>query len=389
MAFSKSYKEQQPLALFRKYGNALKEVRNCLEAGSKHDTIDIICAIYMILLAWIGRQSEQTISHEEGLARLVETLVSHGPQNEFEGRVLSAISIPVIFGIFTNPSIKLSPKFWAVAEMLAAPLPAGPQPPTSAQTQTPFPSLHFSVIGKLPDHLHYPELYLTEMRYTYARVKADLPKFASSLVNLENRPNQEELTRARARRDYEAAYSMALAIALATNQILQAADPADQSLQRELLGLVDQIIGLAEDASKYIPIGSGFIVGPLSIACASVDDQTMKSYMKTLLGQFFGAFKGEDWSKLADWWYYKFMDIRCRLGKPRPTDDPVKAAKEIATPISCVQCSASHNYIEVGSVILPINGAATCAPTKIAPEEKRNPSIPPTKDKQSGYMFFV
>ena len=49
LAFSRYYGEQQSLDVYRKYGTAIGAVRDCLEVA-KGANIDIICAIYMILL---------------------------------------------------------------------------------------------------------------------------------------------------------------------------------------------------------------------------------------------------------------------------------------------------------------------------------------------------
>ncbi|KAH7320681.1 hypothetical protein B0I35DRAFT_198711 [Stachybotrys elegans] len=354
VAFSNHRGEERSLEVWRKYGFALKAVRECLADPKQGPTVNVICAIYLILLvqARVGRQSEQVVSHEEGLVHLVEALVNQGPRSEFEAKALSAISTTVIYASLTIPSIRLSPKFWAVAARLAPPMQApAPETPEPDEPQgkiyTSFPSLHFLCVGKLPDHLRNPELYLNEIHNNYARGNKDLPNIRSSLANIAVAQGYSDVTRARLCRDYQAAYAMILAIVLATNQILQAFYPLDTSLPREEDDYIHQIIDVAEGSRNYIPFGSGFIVGPLSVACAVASDPATKARATALFRQFIGAFEGEDWIKISEWWRYRFMDIRCCLGSPRPGDDPVMASETCRLALSSVQCSASQNYLEV------------------------------------------
>ncbi|KFA52731.1 hypothetical protein S40293_08499 [Stachybotrys chartarum IBT 40293] len=304
--------------------------------------------------AWLGRKDVAPVSHEEGLAHMVDILARQGCRDEFGVLVFSTLSLPVVYASMTNQRIKPGPEFWTMMKEIA---PYQPHDPDSegkedvmAKNALVYPSLHFGVLGQLPNFLREPELHYSEICHAYKLVQIDLPKLQSRLADLPNRFLQFDDTNMRLRRDIQSAYGMALAMAIVLNQILESFELPSPKWYKECINFVKQSILLGKETSRLRPIGAGFMVGSLSIAWGATLEPDLKPQLQQLKTDFFTSFKGEDWGKMTIWWHYKFMEIRFRLGRPRYGDDYHKALEGSAKFVSCVQCAASHNYLEPGKL---------------------------------------
>jgi hypothetical protein len=251
-----------------------------------------------------------------------------------------------LFGSMSNPRIRLTPSTWTFLNQISSTPPADPysekESLSNPDWRHAFPTLQFPTLGKLPAVLQEPELHYDEIQQAYVLAGADIEKLSHRLSTLRSSsPIQSRL-----HRDHLAAASLALAIAIGLNQILEAFNPLDTTLSNDLLLYHEKITQLANDALIYRPLGTGFMAGCLSLAWASATDTAKKSSIRKLQSQCLQGLGGDGYTKMADWWHYKFMAIRCRLGNPKPNDSPDEAARQIAKRVSCVQCNASHNYLE-------------------------------------------
>ncbi|KFA77433.1 hypothetical protein S40288_03086 [Stachybotrys chartarum IBT 40288] len=352
VAFSNYNSEPYSLAVFRKYVKAISAVRDCVSRPDGETLVETICAIYLLMLvqAWMGRQNDGLVSHEEGLAYLLDIIANNGCHDEFDTLVFAVIAIPVVYASMTNSRINLGPAFWSIMQRLAPPNPPTPEPLDEemalADQGGTFPSLHFQNLGKLPRFLREPESHYGEILYIYDMVQRDIPRFEAKLAEMPILLSQLDTPNARTRRDIQSAYAMALAMAIVLNQILEAFGHFSSKWSKDCNSFIKKIINVAEEASRFRPIGAGFMVGSLSIAWAATAEPKLKKQLQYLKDEFFKSFKGENWENMATWWFYKYMEIRFRLGRPRPGDDYEKAMRESAKFVSCVQCAASHNYIE-------------------------------------------
>ncbi|KAH7318076.1 hypothetical protein B0I35DRAFT_478612 [Stachybotrys elegans] len=348
--FSRDGNNVPTMQALKKYGIALKALQEALASPTAHKHLaELLCSIYMVMLVqgWIGAPEGNT-THEQGLQCLAEMMVVEGPRDEFDIVVLSVISAPLIMSGLTDRTINLSPRYWEVMAGLAQPMMSGPElADINVKPHASFPSLHFSSISLLPRFMRRPELYHDEIQTNYRLAMHDVPRITERLASLGAARGYMDSVLSRTRRDLQGALCLALSSAIGQNHILQAYYPDDQTLPTELADLVQQMVKVAEQACKFAPLGAGFITGGLSAACASTDDPVLQKHIRSMLDRFFWAFHGDEWNKMPDWWYYRFMWIRCRLGNPKPGDDPIKAAEMTSMRLRCVQCSASHNNIEL------------------------------------------
>lgn len=251
-----------------------------------------------------------------------------------------------------NDKVQLSSQVWGIIDMLAS----RPQPPAEGASRASlgslaeYPSIQFGKLVKYPSYLHRPDLHYDDVLSAYEAIKKDLPNLErNSNLPIEGPTGIFHLSSAdmRRARDYQAAYSIALVTALVFSQILYAHGPEPTNWQLDSEVFVQKLISVSEDASRFRPVGAGFMAGNLCAAWAATENEAQKEHIAEMMKDLSESFRGEDLSKMSTWWYYKFMALRCSKGRTKPGDDESKALEETAKIVSCVQCSASHNYIEL------------------------------------------
>jgi hypothetical protein len=305
------------------------------------------------------------VSHEQALAALLDSIAERGFSGCFETEAIAVISVPLLYSSMTNSKIRLNSTLQklmlrneALHHSLLSPATFDQDP----LRHSGFASLQLSSMIKLPDFLTEPELHHDEIRATYELAKADVSTLGARLSQFNAAEDGPTTPKGRLRRDHQAAYGMALAVVVSINQILRAFNPHDEELPLESARTVSSILDLATDATVFAPFGSGCMAGPLAISWGATSSITnaegeannnedgyaeTRERLRALLQGHYKSFRNEEWMRMAEWWRYKFMQIRVRLGSPWPGDNGAKADEEVAKSVSFVQCSASHNYIEI------------------------------------------
>ncbi|KAI9152247.1 hypothetical protein HJFPF1_09476 [Paramyrothecium foliicola] len=364
-AFSTAYSgpssRENTIERLQKYGSALKALRVCLSNPSKAVSVETLCAVYLVMLvqAWTGRQDEQLVGHEEGLACLLDAVAQQGLEGAFETEAVAVISVPLIYSSMTNDKIRIGSvlqKLMARNRALQHSLLATEEVKEDPIKHSGFACLQLEHMQRIPEFLKRPELYETEVRELYELAKVDVPTLYAKLAEIGKGSSAPESSDGRLRRDYQSAYAMASALIVSMNQILQGFDPDAVELRQELKTYIKNVLEVAKQASMYKPLGSGCMAGPLAISCGATSDARMRKQLRAFFEEYYDSFKYEDWGRMANWWYYKFMLIRVRLGNPRRNDSLEKAEAEVARKVSFVQCSASHNFVEIS--FQPGEGAA-------------------------------
>lgn len=128
------------------------------------------------------------------------------------------------------------------------------------------PSLEIDKLIKVPDFFHNPELHLEEIKSTYQEMRADSPRLRQCLAELDGQAvlfftqaDSSPTDKTKLFHKFQVAYGVLLTIATALNSILRTLNPDDFMLLEEAHVFTSNAIKLARDASRYRPLGGGFI----------------------------------------------------------------------------------------------------------------------------------
>jgi hypothetical protein len=115
-AFPSLYTRHATPHALTKYGYALKVLRTSLADPEKAQTMDTLCAIYLTMICqvrveimfcltygslprmkiWIGRMEEQTVSHGEVMAHILNALAVKDMQDRFELEMFVSLAVVVV-----------------------------------------------------------------------------------------------------------------------------------------------------------------------------------------------------------------------------------------------------------------------------------------------------
>ncbi|KAI9146944.1 hypothetical protein HJFPF1_12973 [Paramyrothecium foliicola] len=260
----------------RKYGHALRELRICLGTPKKAITVETLCAVYLLMLVQvIGMLDTGAMGHEEGLVTLLNVMAQRGFKEGFETEATAVIAVSLLYSSMINDKIQLGPilqKFETNGEALKRNFASSTQSKESQMIRRGFGSLSVSNITLMPELLKQPEIYYDTIRSLHKLAMEDREILCETLCQLRGTDDAPESSRGRLRRDYQASYGMASAVAVTLNQILQSFDPRDETLVQQAAFIVESVLVVAEEASEFRPFGSSCMAGPLAMCWGATND---------------------------------------------------------------------------------------------------------------------
>ncbi|KAF7543637.1 hypothetical protein G7Z17_g10582 [Cylindrodendrum hubeiense] len=333
-AFSTAYGSlysDQHLCAVSKYGQSLKALRDCLDDPIKGKSAETMCAIYLIIVVqgWIGVTGTHSKTHAEGLAYLLEAASTRKWRGDFETEIIITLTIPVIIEGLVNPRIKLQPWLGELLDKFKLPQAQRPTHPDheKSERENPnvFPSLRIRNLARLPDFMREPELNHLDMLSMYHMLRIDCRKLhrkANEIFPVSAETPMVGLL-ARIYRNVQAAYSMTLSLALVLNTILQGLDPLDETLVKESISCIDEIMNLANAAFNLRPLGASHVPIGLSVAWAASTDPEVKAKISGMLLEYQKDFGSTNWIKMSNWWKTKFDEVTFHIleSQARVPDD--------------------------------------------------------------------
>ncbi|KAH7121894.1 hypothetical protein B0J13DRAFT_532022 [Dactylonectria estremocensis] len=322
-AFSQFYTVDKSVVAYSKYGQALKAVRDCLNDPSQAKTIETMCAIYLVMVVqgWIDPTEDQTATHAEGLAYLLEAASyrNWSGAGEFETEMIITTCVPVIIEGMVNPRIKLQPWLFKLLDKFAPPGRFGPKPPDydKKERENPdsLPSLTLRALSRMGDYLRDPVSHHLDILSAYHMLRLDCGKLHTKTKNLfpVDKSSPHATYFLRSNRGIQVAYTMAISLALIINSILQSFDPLDDSLAKESASCITELMRMAENGLSSRPLGARHIPIGLSIAWAVTNDPVMKHSLAAMILEYQLDSGNTNWVKIASWWEAKFKSMSFQI----------------------------------------------------------------------------
>ncbi|KAL7946766.1 hypothetical protein V8C42DRAFT_318742 [Trichoderma barbatum] len=322
-----------------KYVNALQALRTCLNDPQKANKPETLCAVYVIMICqgWTGRDSDQKISHGEGLAHLLDAAGSKQYPDPFEKSILDTLYVPVIIEAIFNPKIRLSPWFSKLRRRAF-----GPTAPLSSSAKNML-SLELRNLVHLPDLIRDPAMHKYDIAIAYDRMRVEIPLLKGGL-ELADALASETPTSATAkiRIQYQVSLGLLMGCALVFNGYLRAFGEDDGNMIEEANAMANDAIKLAHDASPYRPLGASFIPLCLIPGWAASDDVEIQQRVIEALEIYqddFSPLTGRSWYIMA-YWLRGEMDLIRNGLKTSPLEN--------------------YNDRQWGTVMLDENGDVVC-----------------------------
>ncbi|KJZ76218.1 hypothetical protein HIM_04300 [Hirsutella minnesotensis 3608] len=315
-----------------KYARALKQVQHTLNGSATVYSEQTLCAIYFIMLcqAWITNENHSFTGHGQAMAHLLNVIVSKNLHNSLNAGMLITMSISVLLESILNPTIRLRPWFFKLAEMHRPPA------PVHSLDGVALTSLDLHQLILMRDIIRNPSQHVEQMQTLYRLIKLELPSLQRHIS--ENvRPACAAPTDTlpvfllRVQTRYFAAYSVLLSMALAINGYLRAIDPCKHSLAKDLDMFYSEAVSHAEEMKDRRPLGASHI--PLLLISASVavnDDPPRETALGAMLYQYESDLTDLSWiskSGLARRAYKRQCEKLARSVVKRHSSEPEVADK--------------------------------------------------------------
>ncbi|KAF2423717.1 hypothetical protein EJ08DRAFT_672424 [Tothia fuscella] len=310
-AFSK---RQENAETYANYTHALKALRLCLDNPAQKDKVNILCAIYMLIICqtWIGKRDDHKLSHGEVVAHLLNSTSPQDWRGDFEIQLLVTLCVPLLVESIINPRIKLDPWIWAMTETY------GPQ----KEDPHGIGSLKLRNLAKFPRYVRHPELCMDEITMAYTQLVEEVPKLATLLVEITNSvraswspTSSPPIQAMRLLGIYQVSYGIGLTLAMILNRILRAFDPFNALLLQEFEPFLEQTMKVAEQALRNRPLGSGYVPICLVAAWSATSDPFKRLGVEQMMIEYQKDFPQALWMEMAEWLTRKFhaMDFKHSL----------------------------------------------------------------------------
>ncbi|PGH27724.1 hypothetical protein AJ80_00511 [Polytolypa hystricis UAMH7299] len=258
-----------------KYSRALNALRKYLDDPVKANASETLGAVMILLICqqFIGGPERLWTGHCEGAAKMLKARRYYNPNDEFEAKIVLTLGGPVLFEGLLNPNIQFSPKEWKTLV----------QNHLNKDTHE---GRFMYCLSRVPEFMQRikairetgigDSTLLDDMRTNYDALKAALSELYIQLQAVEkNMPDDSTPTTAKQARAFWAhnhlqrLYSLVLTIGIILNSVLSSIDAANAvELAIETTQWSWEIIGIAEDAVRYRPLGACCL--PLALAAAWV-----------------------------------------------------------------------------------------------------------------------
>ncbi|KAL5087826.1 hypothetical protein Trisim1_007480 [Trichoderma cf. simile WF8] len=284
-----------------KYVNALQALRTCLNDPQSANKPETLCAVYVLMICqgWTGRDSDQKMSHGEGLAHLLDAAGSKSNPDPFEKSIRDTLCVPVIIEAIFNPKIRLSPWFLHLKKRAL-----GPAAPLGSSAKN-FLSLELSNLARIPDLIREPAKYKDDIAVAYERMRYEIPLLKGGLEMADNLAS-EAPTRAatKMRIQYQISLGLLMGCALIYNGYLRAFGIDDGNMAEEANAMTNDAIKLAHDAAQYRPLGASFIPLCLIPGWAAADSVEIQQKVVQALEVYqddFTPLTSRSWYIMAYW----------------------------------------------------------------------------------------
>lgn len=197
-----------------------------------------------------------------------------------------------------NPKIQLNPCLDKLIAIIASQRAARGQDETVGRS---IPMIR--IVARIPDFIQHPQLYLSEVKWRYPRLKADCQIVRTSLAKMAELISSPEadLSTIKTYAHCQTAYGLALSMATILNGILPAFDPRDTSLVEDSASFVDEIVILTEQASRFRPLAASYIPVCLATGWAATDDPSRKAEIESHLAEYQTDLADARWLEGAMW----------------------------------------------------------------------------------------
>ncbi|KAL6859248.1 hypothetical protein J3F83DRAFT_763355 [Trichoderma novae-zelandiae] len=284
-----------------KYVNALQALRTSLNDPQQVQKPETLCAVYVLIICqgWTENNTNQRMSHGEGLAHLLDAAASRPCPDPFEENIRDTLYVPVILEAIFNPRIRLSRWFSKLKARAYGPA------ASVASTARRFMSLELKSLVHIPDLIREPFEHQDEIATAYERMRLELPllKVGLELADAAASGSQTDAT-TKVRIQYQVSYGLLLGCALMFNGYLRAFGADDGDMVEEADMMANEAIKLAHAASQYRPLGASFIPLCLIPAWAASDDMSIQRRVIEALEIYqddFSPLTGRSWYIMAYW----------------------------------------------------------------------------------------
>ena len=280
-----------------KYNTALKSLRTTLNDVRKASQPETLCACYLLLIcqAFFDAHDCGSSTHTEGATQILKARGYFYPKDdEFEQKLLMSLRGPVLMEALLNDRItfNFTREEWMdlVQSKFDSPTREGRMMHCWAQMPDLMRRGKMALNGSkdlytvaTEARIQYDILagIVSEFRERYHQIHQNRPVFKSPIITPERLCNH-----------YQRMYGLVLAICLISNCIISALDTANARLKVESIDMCKQVLVLADLASVYRPLGSGYITLCLQAAWCSCTDTAMKATLEETLADYLG-----DWSR--------------------------------------------------------------------------------------------
>ncbi|EHK21405.1 uncharacterized protein TRIVIDRAFT_52617 [Trichoderma virens Gv29-8] len=284
-----------------KYVNALQALRTCLNDPQTANKPETLCAVYVLMICqgWTGRDSDQQMSHGEGLAHLLDAAASKKNPDAFEATIRDTLYIPVVIEAIFNPKIRLSPWFQKLKRRVF-----GPAAPLSTSAKDML-SLELRNLVHIPDLLREPAKYKDDIAAAYERMRVEIPLLKGALEMADALAFETPTpATAKIRIQYQVSLGLLMGCAMIYNGYLRAFGVDDGSMVEEADRMANDAIKLAHDASQYRPLGASFVPLCLVPGWAATDNIDIQHRVVQALEIYqndFSPLTSRSWYIMAYW----------------------------------------------------------------------------------------
>ncbi|KAH8660908.1 hypothetical protein BGZ60DRAFT_414266 [Tricladium varicosporioides] len=319
-AYQSVYTRQQTPEMLDKYVHALTTLRRYLKDPTKAYAANTLCAIYLVEVcqSWLGKRDDYLICHGEVIAHILNTAPLETWRHNFELEMLITISAPVVLESFINPRINLTPFFSKLAEVHA--IQHGPSQLAGIYDNAPIESIKLRSLARIGVYFRDPELHLPEITSAYQELRADSTVMRHRLsewdkitkLSLANNTPLQSYPIIKLHTHHQAAYGIVISLVLLLGSILNVFYPSDLALAEDLITFSDYVLGLAENAKKYRPVGSGYMPFCLVTAWAATDGTTKQIDVEKMIGDWQSDMPEARWLDMANWLKGNTESLRLR-----------------------------------------------------------------------------
>lgn len=274
-----------PIEGLTKYSRALKTLRINLNDPAIACKAETLCAVMLLLIcqSFLGTYVGYCSSHGEGAAQILKVRAYYNTQDEFERKLLLTLRGPVLFEALINTRISFTPKEWR--GIVENELDGASSEGLILRCLAHAPDLMQRGTTALREQAGL-QMLISETRHQYVILTATLSELHDRLNSVkEFRSSPHSATSlTRAHSHYQRSYGLCLAICIVFNCILKALDTNDTDLDVESMCFCEDVLGLAEEAAMYRPLGASYITLCLMAAwCGSRDDATRVTVERILI----------------------------------------------------------------------------------------------------------